>query len=92
MWQTGHCGGALAVMLAGAEAIARNRVRAQVWADAGVQFTRAQVIDADAAGRIEQPDTPASANDAPINVRKPRRLSALGIWDACSGYFRWINS
>lgn len=55
LWQQGRYEEAVQVMLAGTDAIARNRARAEIWADAGIQVTRAQVIDATAAGQIEHP-------------------------------------
>jgi hypothetical protein len=55
LWQHGRYEDSVQAMLEGTDGIARNRARAQVWADAGVQVVRAQVIDADAAARIDHP-------------------------------------
>jgi len=55
LWQQARYEDALRLMLADTDGIARNRARARVWADAGVQVTRAQAIDVDAAARIEHP-------------------------------------
>lgn len=55
LWQQGRYENAVHAMLEDTDGIAHNRARAQVWANAGIQVTRAQVIDAEAAERIEHP-------------------------------------
>jgi hypothetical protein len=55
LWQQGRYEEAVQVMLGDTDGIARNHARAQVWTEARIEVIRAQVINAEAAGRIEHP-------------------------------------
>ena len=50
------------------------------------------MIFARGAGCVEQPFSPAKANDAPISKRKRRRVTGSVHSDAWSGNSRWIIS